>query len=321
MGFKYTISSDTLSWIGYNVLETPDAVFQAVKDAGYDGIDLPGDPKRMKGAEWRKRTEDFGLKVPEILGAWGYYHAGEERLLASPDPAKRGPAVQYANDTVDLAADIGAQFVELCAAQPAIPQLPFPQDPVSELRKHFKDSIRDICQHAAGREITILLEPLNCYEGLPGVLTTLIEAVNYVEELKIDNLGVQPDNYHMNVGEASIPQALRRAGKHIKHYHFNETNHMAHGTGHADFREIVRILKEIGYEGYLCFYLPQTTQQIFQSTPGITFYGKTDPSASSGGMEKKELVEYLAQPIRMLKEIERTVELEREQYELDEGRY
>ena len=41
MGFKYTICADTLSWIGYNVLETPDQVFQAVKETGYDGIDLP----------------------------------------------------------------------------------------------------------------------------------------------------------------------------------------------------------------------------------------------------------------------------------------
>ena len=129
---------------------------------------------------------------------------------------------------------------------------------------------------------------MNCYEGLPGVLTTTIEAVNYIEELKIDNLGVQPDNYHMNVGEASIPQAVRTAGRYIKHYHFNETNHMAHGTGHANFRDIiVRILKEIGYDAYLCFYLPQTSQQIFQSTPGIGTYGDSATKTSDRGGEEK----------------------------------
>ena len=72
MSFKYTVSSDTMSWVGYNVLETPGEVFQAVKDAGYDGIDLPGDPKRTVGSEWRKRAGDVGLEVPEVLGAWGY---------------------------------------------------------------------------------------------------------------------------------------------------------------------------------------------------------------------------------------------------------
>ena len=321
MGFKYTICADTLSWIGYNVLETPDQVFQAVKETGYDGIDLPGDPKRMDGKEWRKRANDFGLEVPEILAAWGYYHAGEERLLASPDRAKRSPAVQYARDTVDLAADIGANFIELCAAQPAIPQLPFPEISISELRKHFKDSICEICEHAAQHDITILLEPLNCYEGLPGVLTTVVEAVNYIDELKIANLGVQPDNYHMNIGETSIFQAIRTAGRHIKHYHFNESNHMTHGTGHTDFREIVRILKQIRYTGYLCFYMPQTSQQIFQSTPGIGTYGDSVTKPSSRGDDQKLLHEYLAQPLHLLREIERTVEMERKLYELDTTRY
>ena len=320
MAFKYTVVTDTMPWIGYNVLEQPQEVLSAVKEAGYDGIDLPGDPTRMDGSEWRKMTEDAGLEVPELLGAWGYYHAGEERNLSSPLPEKRGHAVQYAKDTVDLAAEIGASFVELCAAQPAIPQLPFPEDDISTLRSHFKDSICEVCEHAAKCGVTIVLEPLNCYEGLPGVLTTVIEAVNYIEELKIDNLGVQPDNYHMNAGEASITQAVSVAGKHIKHYHFNETNHMTHGTGHADFREIVRILKEIGYDGYLAFYMPQTSQQIFQSTPGIG-NGKLDAAAIGSGAGKKSLLDYVSQPIRLLKEIEQTVELERDLYELDATRY
>lgn len=321
MGFKYTICSDTLSWIGHNVLETPEEIFRAVKETGYDGIDLPGNPKQMDGKEWRQRAKDFGLEVPEILAAWGYYHAGEERLLASPDAGKRGAAVQYARNTVELAAEVGALFIELCAAQPAIPQVPFPEDSISELRKHFKDSLCEICEHAAQHEITILLEPLNCYEGLPGVLTTVVEAVNYIDELKIPNLGVQPDNYHMNIGEGSILQAIQTAGRHIRHYHFNESNHMTHGTGHIDFREIVRILKQIGYDGYLCFYMPQTSQQILQSTPGIGTYGNSSTKAKGGENDQKSLREYLSQPLQLLREIEQTVEMERTLYELDTKRY
>ena len=43
----------------------------------------------------------------------GYYHAGEERNLASSAPEKRTRAVQYAKDTVNLAADAGASFTEV----------------------------------------------------------------------------------------------------------------------------------------------------------------------------------------------------------------
>ena len=212
MAFKYSLQCDTLPWVGYNVLEEPDVVLGAAREAGYDGVDLPGNPQAVDAREWRARVEGAGLAVPEVLAAWGYYHAGEERNLASTDPAKRAHAVQYAKDTVDLAADLGASFTELCAAQPAVPQLPFPVEPVAALRDNFRQSIREVCAHAAPRGITILLEPLNTYEGLPEVLTTLYQAVNYIDELGMDNLGVQPDVYHMNVEEGSIPDALRHAG-------------------------------------------------------------------------------------------------------------
>ena len=301
MPFKYSLQCDTLQWVGYHVLEEPEVVLAAAREAGYDGVDLPGNPQAVNAREWRKRVEDHGLAVPEVLAAWGYYHAGEERNLASTDPATRAYAVQYAKDVVDLAADLGASFTELCAAQPAVPQLPFPIEPVAELRDNFRQSIREICAHAAPRGITILLEPLNTYEGLPGVLTTLYEAVNYVDELGLDNLGVQPDVYHMNVEEGSIPDALRYAGTRIRHFHLNETNHCQHGTGHGDYQEIFRILKGIGYDGYLCTYMPKTTQAILQG-------GAANP-------DRPDLAEVLDGLLGFLKETERTVDQSRGFYE------
>ena len=308
MAFKYTLQCDTLPWVGYNVLEEPDVVLGAAREAGYDGVDLPGDPQAVDAREWRARVEGAGLAVPEVLAAWGYYHAGEERNLTSTDPGKRAHAVQYAKDTVDLAADLGASFTELCAAQPAIPQLPFPVEPVATLRDNFRQSIREVCAHAAPRGITILLEPLNTYEGLPEVLTTLYEAVNYIDELGMDNLGVQPDVYHMNVEEGSIPDALRHAGSHIRHFHLNETNHCQHGTGHADYQEIFRILKGIGYGGYLSTYMPKTTQAILQRASGT-------PGVSTGGAARPDLVEVLNGLLGFLRETERTVDQSRAFYE------
>ena len=317
MPFKYTVQSDTLPWTGYNLLENPQEVLEAAVEAGYDGIDLPGNPEKMDGKEWRKMVEDAGLVVPEVLAAWGYYHAGEERNLASTDSAKRQKAVQYAKNTVDLAADAGASYIELCVAQPAVPELPWPVEPIEALRRSFRDSIREICEHA-GNRVTILLEPLNCYEGIPGVLTTLYEAINYVDELGLDNLGVQPDVYHMNIEEGSIPDALRAAGSRIKHFHLNETNHCLHGMGHGDYREIFRILKGIGYDGYICTYMPKTSQAILQSTPGNPYAGGEAPS---GGEDvRPNLVEVFTHILGFLKETERVVDQSRDFYEADGSR-
>ena len=314
MPFKYTLMCDTLPWVGYNVLETPEVVLAAAVEAGYDGIDLPGDPTKMDGKRWRQMVADVGLVVPEVLAAWGYYHAGEERNLAAIDAHVRNRAIQYAKDTVDLAADIGASYVELCAAQPSVPQLPFPRDPVEALRQNFRESIREICAHAGDRGITILLEPLNAYEGLPGVLTTLYEAVNYVDEMGIENLGVQPDVYHMNIEEGSIPDALRSAGKRIKHFHLNETNHCYHGMGHADYSAIFRIMKGMDYDGFMATYMPRTTQAILNSSPGNPYL--PDGARSSAANVAPDLGEVLGRILSFLKETERTIDQSRDFYEV-----
>ena len=196
-----------------------------------------------------------------------------------------------------------------------MPELPFPRDPIAVLRHHFRNSIREICAHASERGLVILLEPLNCYEGIPGVLTTLYEAINYVDELGLDNLGVQPDVYHMNIEEGSIPDALRAAGARIKHFHLNETNHCLHGMGHADYQEIFRILKGIGYDGYLATYMPRTTQENLNSTPGNPFLPGTISSTAED--IRPDLREILNQMLGFLKETERAIDQSRAFYEAD----
>jgi len=265
-------------------------------------------------------VEKFGLDVPEVLRAWGYYHAGEERNLASPDQAKRQYAVRYAISAVDLAAEIGARFVELCAAQPAVPELPFPRMAIKTLRENFRESIKEICGHAAERGVTILLEPLNCYEGIPGVLTMVYEAINYVDELGLENLGIQPDVYHMNIEEGSILDAVRAAGNRIKHFHLNETNHCAHGLAHADFKELFRILKGIGYQGYLATYMPRMTQETAASAPGDMYHGGSRVQERDTST-RPNLREILERTLGYLKRIEQAVDMSREFYEADEVRY
>ena len=145
-----------------------------------------------------------------------------------------------------------------------------------------------------------LLEPLNQYEAIPGVLTTVRDAIRVIDELALDNLGVQPDVFHMNISEASIPDALRAAGSRAKVVHMNETNHYGLGTGHADYKAILRTLKDCGFDGYVSIYMPYTSQEAVQ----MKGRSKTRP----------DLETVLAQQLRFLKEIESSVDAERAIY-------
>ncbi|AWT60334.1 MAG: hypothetical protein CMN58_06140 [Solibacterales bacterium] len=301
MPFKYTVVCDTLGFIGYDVLEEPEEVLTAIKDVGYDGVDLPGAPDRADPKKLRELVDSLGLEVPEVLGAWAYFHGGEDRDLAGNNEAARRRGINYARKAIDYAAKLDATFFQICAAQPPVYEVPFPKLPIGTLKRNFIGAMQEILPYAEQRGISILFEPLNCYEGYPGVLTTLSEAMDIIKESGAPNLGIQPDVFHMNVGEGSIPKAIRAAGGYVKHFHMNETNHREHGTGHADYRAIIKALKDIKYEGYLAFYMPFTTQEIFN----LTAWGYGQSSGDQEKVDRPDLRACLERPLKIFKELEK----------------
>jgi sugar phosphate isomerase/epimerase len=246
MSFRYTVVCDTLAWAGYDPVVEAETIIPPIRKAGYDGVDLPGDPNRVQPSIFRELVQRHWLDVPSCLCAWAFFHAGENRDLAGSDESARRCGIDYVKRTVDLAAEVGARMINLCAPQPPVPEVPFPHRPIAELKANYLKSVREIAQYASGRGIDLVFEPLNRYEGYPGVLTTLEEAMSVIEEAGCPNFGIQPDVFHMNVSEARPVEAIRKAGKYIRHFHMNETNHRVLGTGHADHKGIVRSSRRSG---------------------------------------------------------------------------
>ena len=306
MSFKYSVVSDTIRRLGYNILESPEEIFSAIKAAGYDGVDIPGGhPEQVDAKGLRQLADSLGLEIPEVAAAWAYFHAGENRDLAGSDEEARVRGIAYAKQAVDLAVALGSPFFQICAAQPAVPQVPFPKLPIQILRKNLLAATKEICEYAAEREITILFEPLNRYEAYPGLLTTVYEAINLIKALGLPNVGIQPDIYHMNIGEASIPEALRAAGSHLKVMHINETNHYYLGEGHADYKGILRTLKEMGFDGWLSVYMPLISQEVAYSPD------------KAGSVNRPNLQSVLERQLRFLKEMERAVDGQTSLYRAD----
>lgn len=306
MTFKYSVNCDTFKWVGYDVFDEPQACLAAVKAAGYDGADIGGNLARLDPDIIRPIAEGLGLAIPEVLGAWAYFHAGENRDLSGLDASARLTGVAYAKRAIDLAARLGARYFQICAAQPPVPELPFPATPIATLRANFLAACREICEHAAPRGVTVLFEPLNQYEAYPGVMTSVYDAIRVIDELGYPNLGVQPDVFHMNISEASIPDALRAAGQRIRVVHMNDTNHYRLGAGHADLKGIVRTLKELGFDGYISVYLPLVNQELL----GVTAagYGRAGHDGPKGGVTRPDLREMLAMQLDYLKVLERAVD-------------
>jgi len=251
MGFKYSVIFDTLSMMGQDVFEKPQEILETVNAAGFDGVDIGGDrvaPKKLR--EIADIAGSFGLKIPAILGAWAAWHAGEERDLASSDDGVRMKAVNYAKECVDKAVDLGAEVFEICVA-PGVNTYPICKVPIRVLKQNFTKSAVEVCRYAAECNITIILEPINRFEGYPGFMNSLVDAVKMLNTIDASNLGVLGDLFHMNIEDVSICDAIRVAGKKLRHIHLADSHRQIPGTGHIDFKAIIRTLTEINFTGYL----------------------------------------------------------------------
>lgn len=251
MNFKYSVIFDALSMMGEDVFQKPREILEAVSAAGFDGVDIGGDRVELKKLrEIADIARSLDLKIPAILGAWAAWHAGEERDLASSDDEVRMKAVNYAKKCIDKAAELGAEVFEICVA-PGVNTYPVSKVPIRVLKENFTKSAIDICRYAIDRKVTIILEPINRFEGYPGFMNSVTDAVEVLNMIDVTNLGVLGDLFHMNIEDVSICDAIRTAGKTLKHIHLADSNRQLPGTGHIDFKSIIRVLTEVNFSGYM----------------------------------------------------------------------
>ena len=91
-----------------------DETLARIKAAGYDGVELPGEPGRWAPAELGRALRRHGL-IPVALTA-SCMVPETRHDLAHPDPAVRAEAVRYVVDCLRLAAEIGAPLVQMLAS-------------------------------------------------------------------------------------------------------------------------------------------------------------------------------------------------------------
>ena len=254
MSHKYSVILCTLAPDGANVWENPREVLEPIAEAGYDGVDMDAEPDRISGQQFnelRELAESMGLKIPALVGAWALWHAGEERDLASPDPAVREAGVNYAKKCVDLAStfeDPPIFEIVPCPAESEYPRAGVPHD---TLRDGFLESTERIASHARERGVNIAIEPVNRFEGYAGFMNTIPDVMDAIESVGMDNVYALADFFHVSIEDGPITDTLRCAGDRLAHIHLADSNRQAPGTGHIDFLDVVRTLNDIEFAGYM----------------------------------------------------------------------
>ncbi len=214
------------------------------RELGFDAIELfPPEPFSGGGTDQvRELLDDNGLSLAAVGTGGGWVK--QKLSLTSPDESIRAKAIAFIQRMMDFAAGFDAPVIigsMQGRAEGAVTK------PIA--LRYLGNALFKLDEHAAELGVTLLYEPLNRYET--NLINTLADGVQFLSGSAMRNVKLLADLFHMNIEEASLPDALRKAGPHVGHVHFADSNRQAAGLGHTDFAAVVQALREIGYEGYL----------------------------------------------------------------------
>ena len=94
------------------------------------------------------------------------------------------------------------------------------------------EGLQSVARRAEELGVALCVEPLNRFETY--FLNTLQDASQLV---------------HANIEERQPAAAVRSVAKDLGRVHISENDRGIPGTGHVDWRGVLSVLREVGYEG------------------------------------------------------------------------
>ena len=213
------------------------------KEYGYDGIELG--LRQYEDVDFIKLggfLSKYDMQVSSI--GTGQVFSDLHLMLCDSDDSRRRKAIQVMKNLVDVAADYSGS-INLSRVCGYCPEQVAQDFAMAQLL----DSISILTDYANTKRVTVLIEPLNRYEG--NLINTIGSAAKLLKWIPADNVGIMPDLFHMNIEEESICDSLLANREYVKYLHFADSNRHAPGMGHMDYPEIFETLFAMDYRGWI----------------------------------------------------------------------
>lgn len=256
---KYSITLSSFSHIDEALKET----LHRLVAQGYDAIEVLGDPRKSNINTIKAALDTFDLAVSGISGMWGtrgrLYGSSLRTNVISTNPSFAKSCFEYAKHCLEMCRLLDGKQVNICLTSDdqniSMYQLTHGHTSHFEkqriLEKRVIPVLTNLTRIAKDNDVRLLLEPLNRY--CSRFCNTAKEAVDIAKQINHDSFGILLDTYHMNIEEVSIESAIQNSGEWLRHTHFADNNRNMPGYGHIEFNSIVKSLKKIGHEEYICF--------------------------------------------------------------------
>jgi len=219
-----------------------------LKGLAYDGVEIAWIPREhpfYMGKDInvsRLRSACSALDLP-VAALCPFYPP--EYNLSHTSITKRRRAIDYAKHMIEASAELGAKVVVVlpsaCYAKPT--------GDFGEEWRNAVDSLKEIGHYSQEYGVVLAVEPITRF--LTHIVTNVDQALMLVKEAQTPSLGVMADTFHMNIEEKTIEEALRHANGSLVHVHVSDSNNLAPGSGHLDFRKFFDVLDDIQYGGFV----------------------------------------------------------------------
>jgi D-psicose/D-tagatose/L-ribulose 3-epimerase len=210
---------------------------------GFDVIELgffSADPP-FKVADVRQRLKDVGISA----GVCSFLSA--ERDISSVDAASRARGVEFMKAMIATTAALGGEILSGPLYAELFRKRYLPKDERAREWERAVGSLREIARSAQTQGVTVALEPLNRFET--DFMNQSEQGVRLAEDVGANAVGILLDTFHMGIEEKSQSEAIRRAGKHLKHFHACENDRGSPGSGQVNWDSVRDALKSINYDG------------------------------------------------------------------------
>jgi D-psicose/D-tagatose/L-ribulose 3-epimerase len=219
-----------------------DPTFAMLKDAGFDGVEVPiFDREVEKYVELGTRLDALGLERLAVSA-----RSADDNPI-SEDPAVRAEAAAATRANLDSAAALGAPLI--CGPLGAPLGVFSGAPPTADEKARSAEYLREVAPYAEERGVTIVLEYLNRFEMY--LTNTASDLAALVREVDHPNVRMMYDTFHAHVEEKDPRAALQDCKDVLVHVHLSENDRSTPGAGQVEWEETFAALKEIDYDGWV----------------------------------------------------------------------
>jgi D-psicose/D-tagatose/L-ribulose 3-epimerase len=235
------VGMNLLLWTTH-VTEEHFPLFAKLKQAGFDGIELPlfeGDAGHYKTIARELKNQGLGCTTVTVVGP--------DTNPISPDPKVRQAACDRHKWAIEMTATLGGE--SLCGPFHSPLAVFSGAGPTEDEKQRAVDVLRQSADVAKQHNVVLCIEYLNRFECY--FLTTAAQAKELVQRVNHPSFRTMYDTFHANIEEKNAERAIKDLAGHFAHVHISESDRGTPGTGMVHWEETFRALRQVRYDGWL----------------------------------------------------------------------